>query len=170
LDILLGALEALGFELSQFITHTVGFLITVWLLKKYAWGPILSLMEERRNHIAGEFESIETEKSKVAEQQADHEARIKEIDNERRARLVEAVEEGKKVAADIKTAAHEEAKQLRAKTSADLEREVAKAKVQLKSDMINITLIAAEKLIGERLDDEKHRQLVDGYIDSVEKA
>lgn len=164
------ALDALGFELSQFVSHTIGFLITVWILKKYAWGPLLSLMDERRDKIAGEFDSIEKEKSKVAEQQAEYEVKMKEVDNERRARLVEAVEEGKKVAADIKATAQEEVKQLRTKAQADLVREVAKAKVQLKSDMIEITMAAAGHVIRERLDDAKHRELIGSFIDNVEKA
>lgn len=164
------ALDALGFELSQFVSHTIGFLITVWILKKYAWGPLLALMDERREKIAGEFDSIEKEKSKVAVQQAEYEAKMKEVDNERRARLVEAVEEGKKMAADIKATAQEEVKQLRTKTQADLVREVAKAKVQLKSDMIEITMAAAGHVIRERLDDAKHRELIGSFIDSVEKV
>lgn len=164
------ALDALGFELSQFVSHTIGFLITVWILKKYAWGPLLSLMDERREKIAGEFDSIEKEKSKVAEQQAEYEVKMTEVDNERRARLVEAVEEGKKVAADIKATAQEEVKQLRTKAQADLVREVAKAKVQLKSDMIEITMAAAGHVIRERLDDAKHRELIGSFIDNVEKA
>ena len=128
------------------------------------------MMDERREKIAGEFDSIEQEKSKVAEQQAEYEARLKEIDNERRARLVEAVEEGKKVAADIKATAQEEVKLLRTKAQADLVREVTKAKVQLKTDMIEITMAAAGHVIGERLDDAKHRDLIGRFIDSVEKA
>ena len=53
------------FELQQVLTHTVGFLITVWVLKRFAWGPLLGMMEERRNKIVGEFQKIEEEKEKV---------------------------------------------------------------------------------------------------------
>jgi len=155
---------------QQLATHALGFLITVWILKKYAWGPLLSMMDERRDKIAGEFDSIEIEKSKVADQQAEYEAKMKEVDNERRARLVEAVEEGKIVAAEIKATAQEEVKQLRTKAQADLVREVAKAKVQLKSDMIEITMAAAGHVIGERLYDAKPRELIGRFIDSVQKA
>ena len=49
----------MDFSLQLFITHSIGFLITVWILKKYAWGPILSMLDERRNKIKGEFEKIE---------------------------------------------------------------------------------------------------------------
>jgi len=155
---------------QQLLTHAVGFLITVWLLKRYAWGPLLAIMEERRNRIASEFDSIEEEKANVATLTAEYESKLKEIDTERRAKLVEAVDEGKKIAEEIKAAAREEAKGISAKAKEDLERDVAKAKVQLKNEMVGITMTAAEKILREKLDDAKHRELIGGFIDSVEKA
>lgn len=155
---------------QQLLTHLIGFLITVWLLKKYAWGPLLAIMEERRNKIISEFDSIEAEKEKVAEMAAAYETKLKDIDADRRARLVEAVNEGKKIAAEIKAEAHEEVKQAGVKAAEELEREVAKAKVQLKNDMVNMTISAAEKIINEKLDDAKHRELIGGFLNNVEKV
>lgn len=155
---------------QQLLTHLVGFVITVWILKKFAWGPLLQIMEERRNKIAGEFEAIEEGKSKVADMTADYEAKLRDIDQERRARLVEAVDEGKKIAEQIKATAREEVKRSEIKAKEELERDVAKAKVQLKNDMVMLTITAAQKLIGERLDDDKHRQLIGDFIDNLEKA
>ncbi len=160
----------MGFEWQLMLTHAVGFLITLWILKRYAWKPLLQLLEDRRNRIVDEFQKIEDEKVKVAEQQALYEAKLREIDAERRAKLVEAVEEGKKVAADIKAHAQDEVKELHVKAKAELEREVAKAKVELRDQMVAITMTAAEKLIKEELGDAKHRDLINRYIAEVEKA
>lgn len=158
------------FVWQQALTHVVGFLITVWILKRFAWGPLLSLLEERRNKIADEFKSIEDEKAKTAELTADYEARLKQIDAKRREKLVEAVNEGKKIAEEIKLAARDEVKELHVKAKADLRRDVDKAKVQLKDDMVSMTIVAAERIIGEKLDDAKHRELIGSFIDNVEKA
>ncbi len=160
----------MSFEWQQLVTHAIGFLITLWILKKFAWGPLLGLLEERRNTITGEFKKIDDEKASVARQAAAYDAKMKEIDAERRAKIVEAVEEGKKVAADIKAAAQAEVKDLQTKNKAELEREVAKAKVQLKEEMIAITMSAAEKLVREKLSDQKHRELIGKYIEEVQKA
>ena len=46
------------------LTHMVGFVITVWVLKKFAWKPILSILEERREKIKSEFDQIESEKTR----------------------------------------------------------------------------------------------------------
>ena len=160
----------MDFVWQQALTHIVGFLITVWILKRFAWGPLLSLLEERRNRIAEEFNNIEQEKTKADQLNAEYQAKLKDIDNERRAKLVEAVNEGKKIAEEIKSSAHKEAKDINTKAKADLERDIAKAKVQLKNDMIAITVTAAEKIIKEKLDDAKHRELIGSFIDNVEKA
>jgi len=155
---------------KQFITHGLGFLLVLWILGKFAWKPILNMLEERRKKITDEFASIDEEKAKVAELTAEYEGKLKDIDNERRQRLVEAVDEGKKIAEEIKAAAREEAKEAGTKAKDELERDVAKAKVQLKNDMIAMTVSATEKILREKLDDAKHREMISNFIDSVEKA
>ncbi len=157
-------------QLQQIITHAVGFLITLWILKKFAWGPLLAMMEERRNKIVGEFQKIEDQKVEVDKLAASYEAQLKDIDNERRAKLVEAVNEGKKVAEEIKTVAQADARKITEKAKAELKMDVDKAKVELKEEMIKLTMTAAEKIIQERLDSQKHRELIGRFIDNVEKA
>jgi F-type H+-transporting ATPase subunit b len=157
-------------QLQQIITHAVGFLITLWILKKFAWGPLLAMMDERRNKIIGEFQKIEDQKAEVDKLAASYEGKLKDIDNERRAKLVEAVNEGKKVAEEIKTVAQADARKITEKAKAELKMDVDKAKVELKEEMIRITMTAAEKIIQERLDSEKHRELIGRFIDNVEKA
>ena len=152
------------------VTHAFGFLITVWILKKFAWGPLLSLMDERRAKITGEFEKIEQEMTRVDGLAADYETKLKGIDEERRAKLVEAVNEGKKVAEEIRLAAQEQAKEIAAKAKGELERDVAKARVALKDDMVAMTISATEKIIMEKLDHDKHRQLIGQVIDDLEKV
>lgn len=155
---------------KQILTHALGFLIFVWVLRKFAWGPLLNLMEERRNKIAGEFEEIESQKAEVARVTGEYEAKMKEIENERRAKMVEAVKEGKQMAADIKAKAQNEVRALHEKAKVDLQRDVAQAKVQLRDEMISMTMVAAEKVVREKMDDAKHRDLIGRYIDEVGRA
>jgi F-type H+-transporting ATPase subunit b len=162
--------EALGIDWKQALTHLVSFALTLWLLKVFAWKPLLNLLDERRKKIADEFDQIEMGKAGVAELSASYEAKLKDIDSERRAKLVEAVEEGKKVAGEIKAHAQQEVKQLHDKAKADLQREVDKAKVQLRDDLVTMTITATEKVIYEKLDDAKHRQLINRFIDNMEKV
>jgi len=160
----------MNFEWQLLITHSFSFLITLWILKRFAWGPLLSLIEERRQKIIGEFETIEREKEKADALNAQYEAKLREIDNERRAKIVEAVNEGKKIAEEIQASARSEAQDIRRKSKSELERELAKAKVQLKNDMVSLALAATEKLLNEKLDENQHRKLIGNYIDEIGQA
>ncbi|HUV30922.1 MAG TPA: F0F1 ATP synthase subunit B [Acidobacteriota bacterium] len=160
----------MSIEWQQVLTHAVGFLITVWILKRFAWRPLMDLIEERREKIAGEFRKIEDEKAGAAKLTAEYEGKLRDIDRERRQKLVEAVTEGKKLAAEIKSAAQEEVRQINAKAKADLEREIAKARVQLRDEIVGMTITATEKMLHEELDQAKQRELVGRFIDDLEKA
>lgn len=157
-------------EIYQVLTHMIGFLITVWLLKKFAWKPLLNMMDERRQKIVDEFQKIDDSKVEVQNLKNDYEGRLKNIDAERRQKISEAVSEGNKIASDIKVKAQEEAREIINRTTEQLERDVAKAKVQLKEEMVRITLTAAERILHEKLDDKKERELIGKYIDNIEKA
>ena len=152
------------------LTHIVGFLITVWILKKFAWKPLLGIMEERRQKIQSEFNKIESDKSDVAKVRADYELKLKDIDNLSRQKLNEAVNEGRKIAAEIKEKGRQESQAIIDRAKDELQQEIGKARVTLKEDMVSMTIAAAEKIISSKLDDKENRRLIGDYIDSVEKA
>ena len=160
----------MSLELQQVITHIVGFLITVWLLKKFAWKPLLGMMDERRQKIVDEFDNIDKEKEATEKLKSEYDNKLKNIEGVRRQKIAEAANEANKMASDIKMSAQVEARGIVNRTNEQLQRDIASAKVQLKEDMVSITLAAAEKILHEKLDRSKERQLVSGFIDGIEKA
>jgi F-type H+-transporting ATPase subunit b len=160
----------MNIEIGQVITQIIGFLITVWLLKKFAWKPLLHMMDERRQKIKDEFQKIDDEKVKAAKLQQEYEDKLKGIEVERRQKIAEAVQEANLMASEIKTHAQEEAHEIVSRTAEQLERDVDKAKVQLKEDMVTITMSAVEKILHEKLDDKRERELIDKFISGIEKA
>ena len=160
----------LSLEWQQLLTHALGFLITLWILKKYAWGPLLNLLDERRQKIKGEFQMIEDEKAEADKLKTEYENKLKNIEAERRQKIAEAVNEANKMASDIKIGAQEESRNMINRTNEQLQRDVATAKIQLKEDMVSITVRAAEKILHEKLDEAKERELISNFIDGIEKA
>jgi F-type H+-transporting ATPase subunit b len=160
----------MSIEISQVITHIIGFLITVWLLKRFAWKPLLSMMEERRQKIVNEFQKIEDGKKEAEELKTGYENKLKSIDAERRQKIAEAVNEANKIASDIKMDAQGEARNIINRSNERLQRDVAKAKIQLKEEMVAITMSAAEKILHEKLDEKKERELIGRFIGNIEKA
>ncbi|MFQ6002781.1 MAG: F0F1 ATP synthase subunit B [Candidatus Zixiibacteriota bacterium] len=157
----------MGLEIGQIVTHIIGFLIAVFLLKRFAWKPLLSILEERRSKIKSEFDNIDKEKEKVANLLSDYRARLKEIDSLARVKIQEAAREGRKLANEIKENARKEAKDILTKAREEIQMDVDKAKVQLKNDLVTMTIRATEKLIREKLDEEKDKKLIAEFIDAV---
>lgn len=157
-------------NIQLILTHILGFAITVFILAKFAWKPILKVMNERREKIKSEFDHIESEKTSVSDLKTDYEDKLKDIDNLSRQKMTEAINEGQKVAAEIKTQSQTEAKEIINRAKAELERDVDKARAALKEDMVKMTMMAAEKIITTKLDETEHRRLISEYIDNIEKA
>ena len=160
----------MGLEFGQIITHIIGFVIAVIILKKFAWKPLLSILEERRSKIKGEFDSIKEERKKTEKLYSDYQTKLKEIDSLARAKIQEAAREGRKLANEIKESARGEAKQIVTRTREDIQRDLDKAKVQLRDDVVNMTLHLAERIIQEKLDKEKDRRLIAQFVDEMKKG
>lgn len=149
------------------LTQILGFLLMMWVLRKYAWGPVLSLLEERRKAIAGEFQEAERRKAAADETRVAYEQKIAEIERAARVRLQEAVAEGHKVAGEIRTQAQKDAHERIERAEHEIEREREKAKELLKERMIDLAMRSAEKILRQKLDGASQRKLVGEFIDEV---
>lgn len=155
---------------QQVLTQILGFLIVLWVLKRFAWKPILTLLEERRLKIKSEFDEAARRKDDANQLLASYEAKLKEIDAAARAKIQEAVSEAQKIASEIKEEARKDGRELVTRSQAEIQRDLAKAKVQLKEDMVAISLTATEKIISQKLDEPGHRRLIDEFLSKVERV
>jgi F-type H+-transporting ATPase subunit b len=155
-------------RLDIVITQIIGFLIVLWVLKRYAWGPVLGMLEERRNRIARDVGDAEKLRQDAERLKAEYEQQLQTIEVQARQRIQEAAGEGKKVAEEIRHSALEEARKLTEKAKADLDREYQKARVELRGDIVTLALGAAERLLEEKMDTEEHRRLVDRFLTDLE--
>jgi len=154
-------------DIRLVITQIIGFLLMLWLLRKFAWGPVLAVLEARRAKIAGAFDEAEKKKGEALELKARYEQDLRGIDAQARQRLQEAVAEGQKVAAEIKSQAQTESSQRLERAGEEIAREREKAKEILKEHIINIATRAAEKILRSELDDAAQKRLAGEFIDEV---
>jgi F-type H+-transporting ATPase subunit b len=157
----------MNLEIKALLTQVVGFLIVLVLLKKYAWGKLLSFTEARRESIASEFASIEKAKAGVDDMRRKYEEELAGIENTRRVRIQEAVTDAHRIAGEIRDEARKEAIALRVKAGEDINLDMHKANVTYRDQMVNSVITATEKLIRTRLDDAQHRKLIDQFLDEV---
>ena len=152
---------------KQVITQILGFLLLVWLLRQFAWGPLLGLLEARRQKIAGEFQEADRRKAEADGLKARYESELKGIEAQARQKLMEAVTEGQKVAGEIKAQAQTEAQHRLERANDEIARENEKAKEILKERIIALAIGAAEKILRQKLDDQAQRKLATEFVDEV---
>ena len=149
------------------LTQILGFLIVLWVLRRYAWGPVMNMLEERRARVAKDVSDAEALRREAEALKADYARQLETIEAQARQRIQEAVAEGQQVAEEIRAAAHDEAKRFTEKAVADLELEYKKAHAALRQDMVGLALGAAERLMQEKLDAAEHRRLIDRFLDEL---
>ena len=154
-------------DIKQVATQILGFLILLWGLRKWAWGPVLGMLEARRQKIAGAFDEAERRKAEALELKAKYEQDLRGIEAQARQRIQQAVAEGQKVAAEIKVQAHAEAQQRLARAEDEIAREREKAKELLKQHIISLAVRTAEKILRQNLDEKAQRKLASEFIDQV---
>jgi F-type H+-transporting ATPase subunit b len=150
------------------LTQALGFGIVVWLLHKYAWKAVLEFVEKRRETIAAEFDNIEQAKAEADALKVQLEKELDQIETTRRAKIQEAVSEANDIAAEMKEQARVDALDLRNKTSKDIEMELDKANTTLRDRMVAAVVTTSEKVIKERLDSDKHRELIESFLKDVD--
>ena len=154
-------------DIRQVLTQILGFLLMVWILRRYAWGPLLGVLEARRQRIAGEFKEVDRLKAEAQALKGRYDQELRGIEAQARQRILEAVSEGQKVAAEIKTQAQQEAARRLKRAEEEVAREREKAKEILKEQIIGLAVRSAEKILRQKLDDPAHRKLAGEFIDEV---
>jgi F-type H+-transporting ATPase subunit b len=154
-------------DIRQVLTQILGFLLMVWILRRYAWGPLIGMLEARREKIAGEFKEAERLKAEAVELKVRYDAELKTIEAQARQRITEAVAEGQRVAGEIREQAQQDSAARLAHTADEIMREREKAKEVLKEQVISLSLRTAEKILRQKLDDPAQRRLAGEFIDEV---
>ena len=153
--------------LAQFATNILAFLLLLLILKKFAWGALLKLIDERRAKIISEFESIERTKQELEKLKTDYQGHLTQIEEEARGKIQQAVEEGRRVASEIEEGARRNAREALEKGKEAIALEVAKARVELKEQVVDLAIQATHKVLQQHLDEETDRRMIEAFIKEI---
>jgi F-type H+-transporting ATPase subunit b len=156
------------FSVGLFFWQTLMFLILMFLLKKYAWKPILDAVNEREEKIQGALDSAKEAEEKMAQLTSSNENLLKEARIERDAILKEAKEAKNTIIAEAKGQATEVARKVTEDAKAQIQMEKVKAITELKTTVATLSIDIAEKILkGELSDKSKQESLVNNLIEDV---
>jgi len=147
---------------------TLSFLIVLFLLKKFAWKPILESLKERDESIDKALKSAEEAKEEIAKLQASNDVLLKEAREERDRILKEARETKDQMVNEAKDKAKQEADNLIKAARLAIENEKMAAITELKAEVANMSIQIAEKLLRKELSEaNSQRELVDKMLEEI---
>jgi F-type H+-transporting ATPase subunit b len=156
------------FSFGLFIWQVVIFVGLIFLLKKFAWKPILDAVNEREQGIKNALESAESARNEMQNLQADNQRILQEARAERDAMLKDAREMKEKMVADAKSEAQEQGQKMIDQAKAAIESEKNAAMADLKSQVATLSLSIAEKVLKEELSNkESQTKLVEKMLGDV---
>lgn len=147
---------------------TVSFLIVVFLMRKFAWGPILSSLSEREKSIEDALNAAKKAKEEVANMKAENERILQEARNERDKMLKEARETKDQIVNEARSRAQTEGDRMLYIARETIENEKRAAVNELKNQVAILSVEIAEKILRQQLAaDEKQKALVQDLLKDV---
>jgi len=137
---------------------TLIFLIVLFILKKYAWKPILQSLKERENSIEDALKAAENAKKEMAELQAKNEELLREAREEKDALLAEARNMKEKIIQEAREKANQEAKNIMENAREQINMEKQAVLAEVKNIIATYSIDIAEKVLREELADKKKQQ------------
>src|SRR4051812_23327040 len=146
----------------------VTFVTVLFILKKFAWKPILSALSEREQNIQEALDTAKKAKEEMAALKSDNERLIQEARAERDAMLREARDTKDSIIAESKSKAQAEANRIMAAARDTINTEKNAAITELKNQVASMSIEIAEKILRHELSkDEKQRALVESLLKDV---
>ena len=144
LDVILKALP-------EIVTQLLAFLLVFLILKKFAFGAIFASIEARQKTIADSIRQAQEKKAEMERLEKEYRARLQNIEQEARTKVQEALTDAGRIAQEIKDQARRDSLAQLERAKQDIEQEVAKSRLVLRTRVVEIAGRMAEKIIRKNI-------------------
>ena len=146
----------------------VTFLLMVFLLKKFAWKPLIGALDARETSIRDTIDKANTDRDESKRQLEEHRQLVTEARRERAAALEQGRQDAETLKEEILAEAQKQRVQLMNQTQEQIKSEMQQAKDELRGVTVGLAIQAAEKLLTRNIDDAAQRKLVEDYLSDLE--
>ncbi len=160
-------MEGLGINLTLLVAQIFNFFLLFLILRAVAYKPMIKFLDNRREKIAKGLEDARKAEARLANIEADYAKRMDEARIEGQKAVAEAAANAEKQAAGIIAKANEDAARIKAQAQEEAVLERNKALADLRSQVVALAMAAANKLVGEAMDEKRQRALVDEFFSGV---
>lgn len=158
---------SLGTIIGNIILVTGSVFVLFFLIKKYAWGNITSVFDERARKITDDIDSAESARKKAEELAQKREEELAGSRKEASQIIDSAKETAENSKSNILSQAHSEVERLKEKANQEIAHSRKEALASIKGDVADLTVALASKILSEKLQAEGQTELIDRYIDQL---
>ncbi len=163
-------MEALGINLGLLIVQIIAFTIVFLTLNAWVYKPMLDMMDSRKKKIAQGLEDARVAAEARANAEKDAAKIIADAQAEASKVVREATERAEVASKDVRVSAEAEAAKAREAAMAEAELERSRILGDLRGQVAALAMAAANKLVGEALDEKKQRALLDEFFSGVKSG
>jgi F-type H+-transporting ATPase subunit b len=163
----LDALAPLGINLTFLISQIVNFIVLLLILRAWAWKPIRRMLEQRRERIAQGLEDARVAAEARANAEKEAQAILGRAQAEANQKVRESADRAEQVAREIRAAAEKDVAGLRETAAGEAEQARTAALGELRGQVAALAIAAAQKLIGESLDEKRQRHLLEEFFSGI---
>jgi len=153
---------------GTFFVELAAFLIVLWVLGKWVLPPLTKMMDQRQETIRQALTDAEEAKRRATEAEAEYKRVIAEARSEARAVVDEASKLSETLRAERREQAEAEYQRIVGAAQAEIEAQTRRATEALRQQAADLAITVAEKVIGEGIDAQSHRALIDRTIAEVQ--
>jgi len=151
-----------------FVWTILTFLLLVFVLAKFAWKPLLKMLQDREDMIRSSLEDAEKAKSELERLNEESEEIMAKARSEAQSILADGKAAAEKVKDGIIAKSKEQANKIREDAGNQIQVEKDKAISEIKEEVVNLTLSVAEKLIQKNLSDADNKSLIEESLKKVQ--
>jgi len=157
----------LSFNWESTVFTLVAFIILYVLLSKYAFKPLFSVMEKRKELVMGQMQDAEENRKQASQLLEDQKSALQAARKDAYDIIEQAKTTGSKQADELIATAKSESSRLKEEALRDIESEKNKAVAALRSQVSGMSVMIASKIIEKQIDEKSQEQLVAEYLKEV---
>ena len=155
----------LGISLSTLLAQIAAFVILLVILYFFAYKPVLKMLDERASKIKESIDEVQKVKDQASQTEEEFKKKMESASKEGQEVISKAMRTGEEARKRAQEEAKQEAQALVEKARVEIQRERSETIGELRQEFADLTIVAAEKVIGKSLDKETHRQIIDKVLD-----
>jgi F-type H+-transporting ATPase subunit b len=162
--------DQFGLNAWQFIVQLIAFLVFIYLLWRFAAGPIVKTLDERQARIRESMASAERMQQELKDTQARNEEVLAEARREAQDILAHARQNGEQLLSRAREEAGQQADTYLARAQETVRQETEQARIQLRQEVADLAVMAAGRIIRKELDPQAQARLIEETLSGASRA